>query len=220
VGWSELGLWGITKSALGSGLFSAGFDLSTSYLLTGHISWRSVLAAFLVGAASGAFGRVVLKGMRGSSKIAGFIAGASERVGPARLLEGIFAEVREGSGFATLLTVGKDFTVTLGKKFAYALTSGLIGTATNAMFCLVSGKPITLSGSLAGFIAGAIMGTIAMTFGYKGIRGALDRLIKFDSQLVKSLKYTISKILSKTIHKWLTNYLKKLFSRVTKEGST
>jgi len=221
VGLSQLGLLGIGKSALASGLFSAGFDLSTGYLLTGHVSWRSVLAAFVVGAASGAFGRVVLKGLSRSSKIAGLFARAGGRVGPVRMIEGVVAHIREGAGsFGALLAIGKDFTVTLGKKFAYSFTSGLIGIGTNAMFCLISGKQITLSGSFAAFVAGAVMGTIAMTFGYKGIRGLLDRLIKFDTQLARSLKYTLSKMLSKTINKWLKNYFKKLFDHVTKEEST
>ena len=218
VGWTELGIWGVSKSALGSGLFSSAFDLSSSYLLTGHISWKSALAAFAIGAASGAFGRVVLKGMSGSSKIAEIFARANERVGSFRMLGALICEAREGAaGLRALLSIGKDFSIRFGTKFAYSFTSGVMGTTGNAVYCLMAGKPVTLSGSLAAFFAGAIAGSLAMTFGFRGIRGALNKLITYDGKMARSLKYMLSKMLNKAIHKGLNAGFKKLFTRWTKE---
>lgn len=219
-GWAEFGLWGTVKSAFWSGVYSVGFDTSWNYLLTGQFSWKKALVAFGVGAFSGAIGKMLIRGIRSSHRVVEVLAfGAGEtRLGVARLGRSLVLVLEEGrvslEGF--LLSV-KTVAISLGVKAAYVGFSGTFGVGIHAVTCALTGKPITLSGSLAAFLTGGVMGAVALTCKAHGIGGLLEKLRFFREGGGEKLKGFASMLIGKALNKGLNRSFRSLFRRALKE---
>lgn len=219
-GWAQLGLWGSVKSAFWSGVFSASFEIGSSYMLTGSISWKEALIAFGAGALVGTVGKVLTKGISPSGRILGlFSAGATGY--RARLLDmghSMLVLVREGRlSFQAVFIAARNSTISLGTRAAYLCFSGTFGVASNAALCAISGRPITLSGSLAAFFAGAAVGAVSLSYGARGIQGMLEKVRYFQEGIGARLKGMASKVAGKALRKGADYGFEELFKRVFKE---
>jgi len=218
-GWAQLGLWGATKAALWNGSLSALFEGGQSYIFTGHISWKSMLIAFGVGALSGATGRVLHGGLS-SGRALELISvatspGRSRIVALGRSL--LFAAKERAAGALGLLLAVKDSAISIGTNFAYLGFSGTFGVTLNALVCTLSGRPMTVSGTLASFFTGVAMGAVALSYGGRGISGMLEKLRVFREGLGKALKGLAAAVLGKGIHKGLNLGFRNLFKRLLGE---
>jgi hypothetical protein len=218
-GWAQLGLWGATKAALWNGSLSALFEAGTSYVSTGHLSIKSLLVAFAVGALSGAVGKTLSRGLRTSlaAEALSPVASAprSRIVAWGRSLLLAFRE-RAARAFG-LLSLAKDPVISIGTKVAYLGYSGTFGVTLNAVLCSLTGKPMTVSGTLASFFTGVTMGAVALSYGVQGISGILAKFKVFREGLGRAFKGLIAKIIGKSVNKGLNLGFKNLFKRLLGE---
>ena len=218
-GWAQLGLWGATKAALWNGSLSALFEAGTRFVFTGQISWKSVLVAFAVGAISGAVGKILGQGLRTSlatdalSPVAS--APRSRIVAWGRSLL-IALRERAARAFG-LLSLAKDPVISIGTKVAYLGYSGTFGVTLNAVLCSLTGRPMTVSGTLASFFTGVTMGAVALSYGVQGISGMLTKFKVFREGLGRAFKGLIAKIIGKSVNKGLNLGFKNLFKRLLGE---
>jgi len=218
-GWAELGLWGATKAALWNGSLSALFEAGTSYVTTGHLSIKSLLVAFAVGALSGAVGRTLGKGLYASRAAEIISAAASpQRSRVMELCRSLLLACKErmGRAFGLLLLV-KDPAISIGTKIAYLGYSGTFGVTLNAFLCALSGRPMTVSGALASFFTGVTMGAVALSYSGRGISGMLEKFRVFREGLGRAFKGLAAAVIGKSLSKGLNLGFKNLFKRLLGE---
>jgi len=219
-GWYELGILGTLKGALLSGCYSALFEAGTSYLFTGAVHLQKILVAFCVGAFSGAVARTLLKGIRSSTRLVEILSfcvgeGQAGLAGAGQTLAVLFDDSAVlMRGF--IVTV-RATAVRLGVKAAYLCFSGTLGAGINAVVCLATRKPITVSGMLAAFCTGAVMGVVALSFDVRGIGGMLERLSFFREGVGERLKSIAATLINKSLHKAVSNGFKGTFKKLFKE---
>lgn len=218
-GWAELGLWGATKAALWNGSLSALFEAGTSYVSTGHLSFKSLIIAFVVGAFSGAVGKTLGKGLYASRSAEIISAVASpQRSRVMELGRSLLLACRERMGrtFGLLLLV-KDPAISTGVKIAYLGYTGTFGVTLNAFLCSLSGRPMTVSGALASFFTGVTMGAVALSYSGRGISGMLEKFRVFREGLGRAFKGLAAAVISKSLSKGLNLGFKNLFKRLLGE---
>ena len=218
-GWAELGLWGATKAALWNGSLSALFEAGTSYVSTGHLSFKSLIIAFVVGAFSGAVGKTLGKGLYASRSAEIISAVASpQRSRVMELGRSLLLACRERMGrtFGLLLLV-KDPAISTGVKIAYLGYTGTFGVTLNAFLCSLSGRPMTVSGALASFFTGVTMGAVALSYSGRGISGMLEKFRVFREGLGRAFKGLAAAVISKSVSKGLNLGFKNLFKRLLGE---
>ena len=218
-GWAQLGLWGATKAALWNGSLSALFEAGTSYISTGHLSIKSLLVAFAVGALSGAVGKTLGRGLT-STRVAEIISAAAspQRSRILELSRSLLLAGRERLERAFgLLLLAKDPAISIGTKVAYLGYSGTFGVTLNAFLCSLSGRPMTVSGVLASFFTGVTMGAVALSYGGRGISAMLEKFRIFREGLGRAFKGFAAAIIGKSVNKGLKLGFKSLFKRLLGE---
>lgn len=218
-GWAGAGLSGTCWAAFTNGLFSMIFDTGINYLFTGHISLKSMLVAFVIGAISGGFGKVLRGGMM-SERLARVysVAEVELEAGTMSLSQTAVLIVNQVTvKIEVFLVTCKELALTFGGKIAYITFSGSLTAGLNIATCLATHRPITLSGVFASFLAGAAMGGLALSFGGQGLSGLLSRFRVFQQGLGISFRKFLAKVINKSISKGLKNGFETLFKKALKE---
>lgn len=200
-GWAEVGLVGTVKAAFTSGLFSAVFEGSSSFLLTGHISVKQVVVAFAIGFISGGVFKVVNDGLAASRFIETLrVAFEASRLKVMAICESGFALVKvSAESVRGVLVVIQDIGLRIGDKVAYLAFSSSFSSTLHIASCLVNQKPITYTGIMASFVAGTAMGAFTLFLG--GFQGILGRFEAFNEGLGRMFKTLVSKLLTKSVKK-------------------
>ncbi len=218
-GWAEVGIWGTLKAAAWNGLFSAIFDTGAGYLLTGRFSVKNLLVAFLIGAVSGAVGKVLREGIFGERLVGLFSLTTSEtRLGVFSLTRSALLVLEETAArLDVLLVTCRQLVLTFGGKVAYVVSWGMLTAGLNILGCALTHRPITVSGVLASFLAGAAMGGIALSFKGRGISGLLSRFRVFSGGLGVTLRKLAARLLGKGISRGLKGGFERVFKKILRE---
>lgn len=216
-GWSEVGLAGVLKCAVGNGILASTFEGSTSYLFTGHISFKRMLVAFAVGAISGPVGKVVKEGVVGSRLVQALIVNFSEGGFAVSARAAVLFLKESGVVLHVTITFLRDGATAFGGKLVYLVFTGSFALCTNLTTCILNHKPITFSGMLASFIAGTAFGALGLAFGGKGLEGLLSRFGAFKDGIGKIANTMLCKLATKGGHKGMTSGLESLFKRLFHE---
>lgn len=218
-GWAEVGLWGTLKAAAWNGFFSAIFDTGASYLLTGRFSVKSLVVAFLIGAVSGAVGKVLREGIFSERLVGLFSLTTSEtRLGAFSLTGSALLILEETAArLDVLLVTCRQLALTFGGKVAYVVSWGMLTAGLNILACALAHRPITMSGVLASFLAGAAMGGIALSFKGRGISGLLSRFRVFSRGMGVTLRKLAARLLGKGISRGLKSGLESAFKKILRE---
>ena len=217
-GWAAAGLWGTCKAAFLNGLFSTIFDTCINYLFTGHISLKSMLIAFVVGAVTGGIGKVLRGGMISERLARLFSVAQVDTASAVSLSSSAVVIINEATvKIQVFLVTCKELALTFGGKIAYIAFSGSLTAGINIVTCLATHRPITLSGVFASFLAGAAMGGLALSFGGQGLNGLLSRFQVFRQGIGISARKFLAKVTNKSISRGLKNGFENLFKKALKE---
>ncbi|MBN2168981.1 MAG: M23 family metallopeptidase [Actinobacteria bacterium] len=217
-GLARLGISGVAKSALANGVFSAVFEASTSYLLTGNIAWKNVLVAFGIGAFVGGV-TAALKAGIAPRKIFQILKLGFSRVETNLVTIGntLVVGIRQSLQTATVVVASvKDIVLSITGKIAYVAFSGSFGVSVNVLTCALTGREITFESVAASFITGSVMGAVSLSFGTQGVQGLFIKFKVFQGGLGKYLGKIVSKGIEKVINKTLNRGLEKGFKRLSR----
>lgn len=213
-GWAKVGLAGMLRAAAWNGIFSAAFDTGLNFLATGRFSPGRAAVSFIVGAATGAVGKVIKRGITTERFLRLFsIAGGHEfrlqALGrsAAVLLARVTVRVE---GF---LYLGRGLALELGGRVAYVLAWGSMTAVLNAVSCAAARRPITATGVISSFVVGAVMGTVTLSFDGRGIGGLIERLRIFRRVPAAARRFAaklIGKGTSRTLDRTVRSGLKKV----------
>ena len=218
-GWAEVGVAGTLKAAFWNGVFAAIFESGISYAFTGHVSIRRMLVAFCVGALSGAFARVLSSGIF-TERLTGFFTIGESWAGATVTGLGsqtVFVFEQLSIRLQGVLVICKELALSLGQKLAYVTISGSFAATLDALACLATHKPITLSGLVASFAAGAAMGCIALSFNGEGLRALLSRFSLFRRGIGERLGDLLVKIARKGMQSGIKSGLESGMKKVLNE---
>ncbi len=214
-GWAEVGLAGTLKAAAWNGIFSAIFDTGATYLMTGRVSWKGALIAFVAGAVTGGVGKVLKEGIF-SRHLVGILSLSSSETTALTFTEAAVIVLKETAlKLEGVLVMVKQLSLTFGGKVAYVVSWGMLTAGLNALACAVTHRPVTWQGVLASFLAGSAMGGIALSFKGGGLSGLLSRLRFFRHGLGGTLRGFAAKLLGKGISKGLKSGLEAGFRKLS-----
>ncbi len=217
-GWAEVGLAGALKAAAWNGVFSAAFDTGLGYLTTGGFSLRRAGIAFLVGAASGAVGKIIKQGILAEKFVRVFSATAESQIGLHALgRSAVILLQRVTVGIEVFVSVGRRLAIEFGGKVAYVFAWGSLTAGLNAGSCALAHRPITATGVISSFMVGAIMGTLSLSFGGKGISGLLSRFRLFQRGAGEAARAFVAKLAGKALSRGLDSGLESGLKSVIKE---
>lgn len=215
-GFAKLGISGITKSAITNGVFSAVFDASSSYLLTGAVSWKNVLVAFGIGALAGGLTSALKAGLAPRKVLQLLKIGfgrASTKV--ISLGSSISVGIKQSVQTVTVLFLSvKDVAASAAAKAAYIIFSGSFGASVNVLTCVFTGREISLESVIASFISGSLMGAVSLSFGVKGVQGLLLKFKVFQVGFGRHLGRYIAKGVEKVISKAFKHGFEKGFRKI------
>ncbi|MBN1288957.1 MAG: M23 family metallopeptidase [Actinobacteria bacterium] len=217
-GLAKLGISGVVKSALANGVFSAVFEASTSFLLTGNITWKNVIVAFGIGAFVGGVSAALKAGIA-PRKIFQILKMGFSRAETSLVTMGntLVVGIRQSLQSVTVVIASvKDVVLSITGKIAYIAFSGSFGASINVLTCALTGREITFESVAASFITGSVMGAVSLSFGTQGVQGFFMKFKLFQSGSGKYLGKFVSKGMEKIINKTLNRGLEKGFKRLSR----